>query len=64
MKTADISIVGETPTPLAAEGGVTLPTPSGKEPYEALDDLMVAVEALCPRWPSRGIFDSRGDWRL
>jgi hypothetical protein len=23
------------------------------DPYQALDDLMVAVEALCPVWPPR-----------
>lgn len=35
-----------------------------RDPYEALDDLMVVVEALCPRWPMRGIFKSGGFWLL
>ena len=29
---------------------------SARDPFEALDDLMTVVEALCPRWPSRGTF--------
>jgi hypothetical protein len=36
--------------PFAAEGS----TPSAPEdPFRALDDLMAAVEALCPEWPAR-----------
>ena len=23
------------------------------DPFQALDDLMVVLEALCPRWPAR-----------
>jgi len=26
------------------------------DPFEALDDLMVVIEALCPRWPPRESF--------
>jgi len=44
--------------PLVEAGGVRdpadleRPTPVG-DPYAALDDLMVVVEALCPTWPER-----------
>lgn len=30
------------------------PSQAAGDPYEALDDLMVVVEALCPVWPIRG----------
>ena len=33
---------------------------SEREPYEALDDLMSVIEALCPRWPSREISSGIG----
>ncbi len=50
--------------PLAAEGGVTV-APAGKgDPYETLDDMMVVVEALCPKWPPRGTFKAGGNWLL
>jgi hypothetical protein len=29
---------------------------SGRDPYEALDALMLVVEALCPEWPPRNTF--------
>ena len=50
----------ETPVhPLSSEGGLRLPPPDGRDPFEAIDDLMQVVEALCPRWPSReGVPDS------
>ncbi len=36
-------------------GDVVAPpsAPSRRDPFEELDDLMVVVEALCPRWPER-----------
>jgi hypothetical protein len=41
------------------EGGVThIREATGRDPFEALDDLMVVIEALCPVWPSRAIFSS------
>lgn len=45
-------------SPLAGPdaGGVAVAADSEREPYEALDDLMSVVEALCPQWPPRGIF--------
>jgi hypothetical protein len=47
--------------PFAAEGGLALPPRKAADPYQALDELMVVVEALCPIWPHRGTFpaDSR-----
>lgn len=38
--------------PLAAEGGIVI-APDEREPFQALDELMAVVEALCPRWPDR-----------
>ena len=37
----------------AATGGIDAPPRVEEDPYRALDDLMAAVEALCPVWPSR-----------
>lgn len=34
------------------------------DPYLALDQLMVVVEALCPVWPSRPTFADAGEMRL
>jgi hypothetical protein len=45
-------------------GGVAGAASSDREPYEALDDLMCVVEALCPEWPARGIFQSSGKFLL
>ena len=54
------------PSPLAGAGagGVKRAADSEREPYEALDDLMSVVEALCPIWPSRGIFGGSGKFLL
>lgn len=50
--------------PLAAEGGLPGSPPHKGDPYEALDDLMVVIEQLCPRWPQRGTFKADGLWLL
>lgn len=42
--------------PFAANGGLEAPASREEDPYRALDDLMAAVEALCPVWPRREIF--------
>jgi hypothetical protein len=49
------------PTPLTADGGLpAAPVETGRDPFRALDELMVVVEALCPVWPERPTFrDSR-----
>jgi hypothetical protein len=46
--------------PLAAEGGLEAPARHDEDPYRALDDLMAAVEALCPVWPQREPFVDGG----
>jgi hypothetical protein len=50
--------------PLAAEGGVARHPRAEDDPYRALDDLMAAVEALCPSWPRRETFSTNQDMRL
>jgi hypothetical protein len=43
----------------AADGGMAhVPATTGRDPFEALDDLMTVIEALCPVWPNREIFSS------
>jgi len=49
---------------IAAEGGVTAPIESARDPYERLDDLMVVIEALCPRYPEREPFTGDEIFRL
>jgi hypothetical protein len=49
---------------LAAEGGITEASSDQREPFAALDDLMVVVEALCPRWPPRATFGPMPNLRL
>jgi hypothetical protein len=39
--------------PFAAGGGRKMPPRIEKDPLKALDDLMAAIEALCPVWPAR-----------
>ncbi len=46
--------------PFAGEGGLTGFRRDEDDPYLALDDLMAAVEALCPVWPRREAFEVRG----
>lgn len=48
----------EAAQPIAAEGGIQMAAGSSMDPYQALDDLMAAVEALCPTWPQRETFVS------
>jgi hypothetical protein len=52
------------PAVLFADGGVSVPLPSGRDPFEALDDLMAVIDVLCPKWPARGSFGPMGDLRL
>lgn len=53
------------PIALAAEGGApATATVASRDPYEALDDLMAVVEALCPSWPERPGFGPMRDLRL
>ena len=55
---------GDSQQPFAADGGIRAWPVSERDPYETLDDLMVVVEALCPRWPPRGTFKADGLWLL
>ena len=50
--------------PFVAEGGITVPASGQKDPFAALDDLMVVVEALCPVWPERSTFANAGKMLL
>jgi hypothetical protein len=43
----------EPQTLLVAEGGAPAVSTGCRDPYEALDDLMLLVETLCPAWPPR-----------
>ena len=40
-------------SPFAAEGGIPSSAPRPEDWLRQLDELMVVVEALCPRWPAR-----------
>ncbi len=45
-----------TEAPLAADAGLDAAPSVPDDHYQALDDLMVVVEALCPVWPQRPPF--------
>ncbi len=47
-------------SPFAAAGGLDTPLRSEQDPYRTLDDLMAAIEFLCPVWPQRGQFAEGG----
>jgi hypothetical protein len=42
--------------PFVAEAGIRSPVARSEDGLRELDDLMVVVEALCPRWPPREPF--------
>lgn len=45
--------------PFVTDGGIThVPAATSGDPFEAFDDLMTVIEALCPVWPDREIFSS------
>ncbi|MBK7657606.1 MAG: hypothetical protein IPJ28_00035 [Betaproteobacteria bacterium] len=46
--------------PFAASAGIQSPAIAEQDPYRALDELMVVVEALCPEWPPRPLFKDGG----
>jgi hypothetical protein len=52
------------PVVLFADGGVAVPLPSERDPFEALDDLMAVMDVLCPQWPARKSFGPMRDLRL
>ena len=54
------SFAKSTEPPFAGEGGVDASLRPEDDPLRALDDLMAAVEALCPVWPQRDLFANGG----
>ncbi|MFO1402064.1 MAG: hypothetical protein U1F06_01455 [Steroidobacteraceae bacterium] len=48
-------IVGDVPTQ---------PPSRPADPFQSLDELMVVLEALCPRWPARPATTDTADMRL
>ena len=56
MKSTEPQRQIESQHPFTAGGGLTGRPTTERDPYEALDDLMTVVEALCPRWPPRENF--------
>ena len=49
---------------LVSEGGNVNLLPDLRDPFEALDDLMHVVEALCPAYPAREIFSNSAIFKL
>ena len=48
----------DVPDIFTAHAGVpATPIDAARDPFVALDDLMVVVEALCPVWPDRPTFE-------
>lgn len=46
--------------PFVADAGVGATVHREEDPYRTLNDLMAAVEALCPVWPPRTVFVNGG----
>jgi hypothetical protein len=54
-----VSVPADSGQPFAADGGIThVQAATSRDPFEALDDLMTVIDALCPVWPHREIFSS------
>ena len=47
-----------------AEGGLPYAPNTTRDPFEALNDLMILVEALSPTWPPREITKDGKYWLL
>jgi len=43
----------KTEQPVVGEGVIAERPVTNRDPFEALDDLMTVIEALCPTWPDR-----------
>lgn len=54
------SFVKPADPPFAADGDISAPLRGEEDPYRTLDELMAAVEALCPVWPPRTGFVNGG----
>lgn len=48
----------------AGSGGMPMTTTDEGDPLEAFDNLMAAVENLCPVWPPRDTFERFSQPRL
>jgi hypothetical protein len=54
-----LKLQGFVNNPRRTQGGITqVPAVTSRDPFEALDDLMTVIEALCPVWPNRETFSS------
>lgn len=49
---------------LVAGGGLQSSVAAQRDPFEALDDLMVVVEALCPEWVQKPTLSGTEVFRL
>lgn len=49
---------------IAGSGGMPMAVTNEKDPFETLDDLMAAIEGLCPIWPPRDTFENFSQRRL
>ena len=43
---------------------VAPPQQGSDDPFGALNDLMLVVEAFCPTWPARAPFSNFGQFKL
>jgi hypothetical protein len=64
MRKNDQKSTSDSLAPLAGAGGVVTTAHSEREPYEAFDDLMSVIEALCPTWPPRETTSGIGKFLL
>jgi hypothetical protein len=49
---------------LALDPEVATAPPESRDPFEALDELMAVIDALCPRWPDRDPVTGPGSFKL
>ena len=56
MLEIELELAFDSQSPLAGAGCTAIKGHPEREPFEALDDLMSVIEALCPVWPPRGVF--------
>ena len=59
MSSSDVAL-----HPLASSGGISPRPTDARNPFEVLDDLMQVVEALCPAWPQRELFQNTAVFKL
>lgn len=64
LPSTDAQPIGPRRDLLVGGAGIRVPVEPVWDPFEALDDLMVVIEALCPTWPLREPFGTMPDVRL